>query len=71
MSLPQRDGRPALNILPSPTPNTAGWAKHFDNLGAHDCNDPAPLRKGSGVDERGTLVDTDNDEAFDTDNDND
>lgn len=48
MSLPQREGRPKLDILPEDSlPSTAGWAPHYDNLGANDLNNPVDKREGS------------------------
>ena len=47
MSLPQREGRPALSISPEDKlPNTASWDEHYDNLGASPLNNPVPLHKG-------------------------
>lgn len=46
MSLPQREGRPALNISPEETPNTASWAEHYDNVGMNPLNKPVEVHKG-------------------------
>ena len=47
MSLPQRENRPALDILPEKTPNNAGWTAHYDNLPMNCENAPVPERKGN------------------------
>jgi hypothetical protein len=61
MALPQREGRPTLNINPeASTPNTASWDEHYDNVGANELNHPVPERKG-GPDANGWLH-----EAYDT-----
>lgn len=46
MGLPQREGRPSLDISPDATPQTAGWDEHYDNKGANKLNHPVPERKG-------------------------
>jgi len=46
MGLPQREGRPALNISPEATPDTASWAEDYDNVGMNPLNKPVELRKG-------------------------
>lgn len=44
MGLPQREGRPSLDLEPSETPNTASWVtQHNDPMNA--CNEPVPVRK--------------------------
>ena len=45
MSLPQREGRPALDLSPDETPNTAGWNERYDDP-ANPLNEPVPIRKG-------------------------
>jgi hypothetical protein len=45
MSLPQREGRPALSLKPDATPDTAAWVEqHNDPM--NDLNKPVPERKG-------------------------
>lgn len=39
MALPQREGRPSLDIAPDATPKTAGWAESF-NEAANKLNNP-------------------------------
>jgi hypothetical protein len=46
MSLIQREGRPALDISPSKTPDTASWDETYDNKGMNPLNNPVPDRKG-------------------------
>ncbi len=46
MSLPQREGRPSLDLSPDATPSNAGWDEHYDNKGANPLNHPVPERKG-------------------------
>lgn len=45
MALPQREGRPGLDISPEATPDTAGWTEKFNSPG-NDLNKPVPQRKG-------------------------
>ena len=48
MGLPQREGRPALNITPEDSiPDTASWCEEFDNVGMNPLNHPVELRKGA------------------------
>lgn len=63
MALPQREGRPALDISPDKTPNTASWDEHYDNVGANPCNHPVEERKG-GPETNGWMW-----EAYDTNQD--
>jgi hypothetical protein len=45
MALPQREGRPTLDLTPDKTPNTASWdEKYITSM--NECNDPVPERKG-------------------------
>jgi hypothetical protein len=46
MGLPQREGRPVLDISPDATPVTAGWDEHFNDP-MNDRNKPVPIRKGN------------------------
>lgn len=62
MGMPQREGRPKLDLSPDTTPNTAGWGDHFDDP-MNDRNKPVPVRKGP-ADENGWVH-----EAFDTNQD--
>lgn len=45
MSLPQREGRPKLDLTPDKTPSTAGWAEQYTDP-ANECNEPVKERKG-------------------------
>lgn len=45
MSLPQREGRPALSISPSETPDNASWCESYDKP-ANSLNEPVAVRKG-------------------------
>ena len=44
MSLPQREGRPALDLAPDSTPSNAGWIEKYVTS-SNECNDPVPERK--------------------------
>ena len=46
MSLIQREGRPALDLVPDSTPVTAGWDEEYNDP-MNDRNKPVPLRKGN------------------------
>lgn len=46
MSLIQREGRPALDISPDATPNTAAWETQYNNP-MNELNKPVPERKGA------------------------
>lgn len=46
MSLPQREGRPKLDISPEKTPNTASWVTQY-NEPMNECNEPVAERKGA------------------------
>lgn len=46
MALPQREGRPALDISPDATPTTAGWAEKYPDP-MNPCNEAVPVRKGA------------------------
>ena len=46
MALPQREGRPALDIAPDATPDAASWDERYDNLGVNPLNHPVKVRKG-------------------------
>lgn len=46
MSLPQREGRPALDLSPEATPDTASWDDDYGNLPYNPLNGPVPQRKG-------------------------
>lgn len=51
MGLPQREGRPSLDISPEDSiPNHAGWDEHYGNVGMNDLNHPVPVRKGPAPD---------------------
>lgn len=45
MSLPQREGRPALELKPSETPDTAGWVTQHNDP-TNPLNKPVSERKG-------------------------
>ena len=45
MALPQREGRPALDISPDETPSTAGWCEEFNDP-MNPLNKPVPVRSG-------------------------
>jgi hypothetical protein len=45
MSLPQREGRPALSIAPDTTPDTAAWNESYNDP-MNSLNKPVPTRKG-------------------------
>lgn len=45
MGMPQRDGRPSLDISPADTPDTATWAEKYETS-ANELNHPVPQRKG-------------------------
>jgi hypothetical protein len=45
MPLPQREGRPVLDIAPEATPDTAAWDEKFI-LPANPMNNPVPIHKG-------------------------
>lgn len=40
MSLIQREGRPALDISPEKTPDTASWDEDYNDLGMNPLNYP-------------------------------
>lgn len=46
MSLPQREGRPALDLSPDSTPDTASWDEDYGDVGMNPLNEPVPVRKG-------------------------
>jgi hypothetical protein len=46
MSLPQREGRPELDLSPDSTPNTASWDEDYGNTGMNPLNKPVKVRKG-------------------------
>lgn len=47
MSLPQREGRPALHISPEDKlPNTAAWETDRFDTSMNPLNEPVPLHKG-------------------------
>lgn len=45
MALPQREGRPALDLAPDKTPNTASWETQY-NEPMNELNAPVTVRKG-------------------------
>lgn len=44
MGMPQREGRPKLDLTPDSTPETASWAEQYNESGNVN-NQPVPLRK--------------------------
>jgi hypothetical protein len=56
MALPQREGRPALDISPDATPDSAAWAESY-NTPANELNKPVPVRQG-GPEANGWTKDT-------------
>lgn len=42
MGLPQREGRPSLDIRPEANPG-ASWDEHYGNVGANKLNHPVPV----------------------------
>lgn len=46
MGLPQREGRPSLDISPDATPDTASWDEDYGDVGMNPLNEPVKARKG-------------------------
>lgn len=40
MGLPQREGRPSLDLSPDATPDTASWDEDYGNVGMNPLNHP-------------------------------
>ncbi len=48
MGLPQREGRPKLDISPEDSiPYTSSWTDDYDDVGMNPLNEPVPVRKGA------------------------
>ncbi len=47
MSLPQREGRPSLDLTPDKTPNTASWDEDYGNKPMNNLNEAVKVRKGA------------------------